>query len=237
MQNDALRSKRKRPNVLLPGDEVLIPEKRLKAYSGATEHRHRFVKKGTPAKFRLILERNDQPIKNTHYVLHVDGKVFEGTTNDQGRLEVFINPDASRGRLTIDDLVYELKFGGIDPHDEISGVQDRLQNLGFYHGAVDGILGPLTKEAIGDFQSVVGLEATGELDDATHDQLFGYQDEEHEPMTQVEAATPEEEPAASATTESPEASSEGSDESDAAESLDDAAEESEMPIPDDTSDR
>jgi len=96
-QNSRLKSRRQNPNVLMPGDEVLIPEKRTKLHDGATEQRHRFVKKGTPAKLRLILERDDRPIQNARYVLTVDGRIIEGTTDDRGFLEVSINPAAARG--------------------------------------------------------------------------------------------------------------------------------------------
>ncbi|MCY2954016.1 MAG: peptidoglycan-binding protein [Planctomycetota bacterium] len=179
--NADLKSKRKNPNVLMPGDEVLIPEKRIKQVSAATEQRHRFRKKGTPAKLRIMLERDDQPIKNTSYKLDVDGKITQGTTDDKGFVEVSISPMAQHARIEIEDLVYELELGGLDPVDEVQGVQGRLQNLGFYHGDIDGQLTPDTREAIADFQSWAGIRATGELDDATKNKLLEWQDQNHTP--------------------------------------------------------
>ena len=45
--------------------------------------------------------------------------------------------------------------------------QQALSDLGIYTGAVDGVNGPRTEAAISDFQSQVGLEASGKLDVAT----------------------------------------------------------------------
>jgi N-acetylmuramoyl-L-alanine amidase len=47
--NAELRQKRPRPNQLAPGDEVAIPDLRPKKKSGATEQKHRFVRRGVPS--------------------------------------------------------------------------------------------------------------------------------------------------------------------------------------------
>jgi len=46
-------------------------------------------------------------------------------------------------------------------------VQTALQKRGIDPGPIDGILGPLTKEAIRTFQSRYGMKATGEVDNQT----------------------------------------------------------------------
>jgi len=235
-QNGRLKERRPNPNVLMPGDEVLIPEKRTKEHDAVTEQRHRFLKRGTPAKLRMVLERDDRPIENARYVLTVDGRIYEGTTDDRGFLEVSISPAASRGRIEIEDLVYELEFGGLDPIDEATGIQDRLQNLGFYDGAIDGDIGPRTQEAIACFQSWMGLDATGELDDETRDRLLGRQDQEHEQATQE--AAPASDAAAEQGGSEPEGAEEDEDEDEEPE--DESALETddrEPEMPDDESDR
>lgn len=184
--NPELRQKREDPNQLFPGDEVLIPEKTQRLESGNTEQRHCFRLKGVPAKFRLIIERDGRPIGNKRYVLKVDGQLFEGETDDQGLLEVPISPSAKRAQLDIEDYSYDLEFGALDPLNEIVGIQERLQNLGFYHGTLTGELDEETQDALWDFQSFMGSEPTGELDDVTRDKLLYRHDEEHE--TEVETS-------------------------------------------------
>jgi peptidoglycan hydrolase-like protein with peptidoglycan-binding domain len=54
----------------------------------------------------------------------------------------------------------------------VSGVQARLQNLGFDPGKVDGVLGPRTRAAIRTFQRSMGIEEPdGKITDALFDQL------------------------------------------------------------------
>jgi peptidoglycan hydrolase-like protein with peptidoglycan-binding domain len=46
-----------------------------------------------------------------------------------------------------------------------------LQALGFYNGAVDGVWGPETRQAVEDFQRQRGLASSGELNDTTRTAL------------------------------------------------------------------
>lgn len=185
--NPDLQQIRNDPNLLQPGDIVLVPEKREGEQSGATEQKHTFRKKGVPAKLRLILEHNDQPLKNKPYVLKVDGRLVEGTTDDRGFLEQPISPLAKKAEIEIEDLHFEFLLGSMDPIEETTGIQARLQNLGFYDGDIDGDAGPLTSAALAEFQAFSNLEATGELDDSTRTQLFSRQDEEHETQKEEES--------------------------------------------------
>lgn len=50
-------------------------------------------------------------------------------------------------------------------------VQQRLQTAGFNPGPLDGTLGPQTRDALHRFQNTQGLQAIGELDEATLDAL------------------------------------------------------------------
>jgi peptidoglycan hydrolase-like protein with peptidoglycan-binding domain len=49
----------------------------------------------------------------------------------------------------------------------VRAVQDRLRNLGFYNGAVDGIWGQSTQGAIAQFQQNRGLQPNGQLTPST----------------------------------------------------------------------
>lgn len=50
-------------------------------------------------------------------------------------------------------------------------VQQELAKRGFYHGPIDGLVGPETRKAISWFQSVEKLTATGRVDGPTLDAL------------------------------------------------------------------
>lgn len=45
--------------------------------------------------------------------------------------------------------------------DDVATLQSRLQNLGYYHGLVDGVFGEVTHNAVGLYQTEYGLSADG----------------------------------------------------------------------------
>lgn len=49
----------------------------------------------------------------------------------------------------------------------VAGAQDRLTQEGFYHGQIDGVLGPETRHAIVRYQTKHGLRISGELSNET----------------------------------------------------------------------
>ena len=181
--NRELRVARQDPGQLLVGDRIMIPDRQTKTVAANTDARHVFVKQGVPAKLRLVVEYEDMPVSNSNYVLVVDGAILQGTTDEQGLLEVSIPPDASEGVLDINGLHFALQLGALDPSSENVGIQQRLANLGFYHGELDGLIGPQTHEAIATFQARTGLTANGELDDATLGTLLHRHDETHKQLS------------------------------------------------------
>jgi peptidoglycan hydrolase-like protein with peptidoglycan-binding domain len=54
---------------------------------------------------------------------------------------------------------------------ETRQVQQKLNDLGFDAGQVDGLWGPNTETALRNFQHAKGLQATGRLDEKTVDEL------------------------------------------------------------------
>jgi N-acetylmuramoyl-L-alanine amidase len=171
-QNSALREKRKTPDQLFEGDELFIPDKDLKQEEGSTGSRHRFKVKGVPAKFRMQLLALGEPRANEDYVLNIDGKLTSGKTDAQGWVKQSIPPGACNGKLVLQGGKEEIpiRIGELDPIEEISGVQQRLTNLGFSAGN-SGQLDDQTKAALKRFQAVQGLPSTGEADDATRAKL------------------------------------------------------------------
>lgn len=173
--NRELREVRQDPNVLLPGDRVTLPKKTPKQESGETEERHRFVRRGEPAAFRLCVLRYGEPRANQPYTLDIDGQVYTGTTDADGKLQCPAPGNARRATVTVgegddqDDYVFSI--GRMDPITTITGVQGRLNNLGFDCGPEDGHLGPRTRDAIRAFQGAHELEENGKLDDGTRQKL------------------------------------------------------------------
>src|ERR1700736_1698141 len=56
----------------------------------------------------------------------------------------------------------------VTPSQEtIVAVQKELAKLGYYHGPIDGLIGPQTERAISWFQSIDQLSVTGQIDDPT----------------------------------------------------------------------
>lgn len=172
-ENAALKAKRKDPNVLFEDDEIFIPEKQIKEVSKGTEAEHTFKRKGEPAKIKIQLLKLGKPRANEDYILDIDGKQTNGKTDAEGRLEHFIPPDAAYGQLILKGgrEVYPLRLGHLDPLDLISGVQQRLNNLGYNCGGEMGELGEKTKEALKKFQAENELNETGEPDAATKAKL------------------------------------------------------------------
>src|SRR6266700_4653038 len=58
-------------------------------------------------------------------------------------------------------------YNGLTPDQVIVDVQLQLQRAGYYDGPVDGILGPMTQEAIAAFQADNGLAVTAAIDEPT----------------------------------------------------------------------
>jgi hypothetical protein len=169
-RNASLRAQGRDPNALRAGDVVFIPDKRVADYVRATGASHTFRVRGVPAKLRLRFCVAGQPRANEPCAVEVDGRWTHTTTDGDGRLEVSIHPCAVRARVVLGEgasaETHEISLGHVDPVEELSGVQARLNNLGFRCDAT-GTLDAATVDALRAFQGVAGLAVTGEPDDAT----------------------------------------------------------------------
>ncbi len=181
-ENASLKEKRPNPNILFPGDRVFIPVRRLRQEICQTGTRHKFKVKRPKAFVRVVLEDQDgDPLPGVPYTLTVGEETFEGTTGSDGAIGHSVPADAEEGELTVsvdegifgdDTRTWPVKIGYLDPTDEVSGVQGRLNNLGFHAGDVDGTLNIQTQAALNAFQARYGLEPTGEIDEATRQKLY-----------------------------------------------------------------
>lgn len=180
-ENAELVKQRSNPNVLYPKDVVYIPDNELKEVEAATEQRHHFVLKKEKTMFRIVIkDEYEKPFADTRFELTVDRKIYEGKTDSTGKIEQEINANARSGQINFysnkggeNEIigVVPLNFGHLDPVREASGVQARLNNLGFECGKIDGVIGDKTTTALLAFQKKHGLPETGEACSATREKL------------------------------------------------------------------
>ena len=62
-------------------------------------------------------------------------------------------------------------YNDLPPDQVVANVQTELQAQGYYHGEVDGLLGPLTRAALADYQRDHGLYTTAAIDEPTMNSL------------------------------------------------------------------
>ncbi|MGK0272504.1 MAG: hypothetical protein ACI88H_003176 [Cocleimonas sp.] len=170
--NRELKNKRKSMYLLCPGDVVIIPDIEIKQEIVNTDQKHTFVRKGVPEVFKLcLLDKNNIPKVNVSYRLDLDGHLLKGKTDASGYILENIPPNAAKGILMIEDNNYEesieLSLGALNPILEITGIQHRLNNLGYDCGDEDGAFGPHTLMAMNDFQIDNKLTTTEQIDNET----------------------------------------------------------------------
>lgn len=169
--NKDLKNKREDPNVLMPGDIVYIPDKRLREYSETTNQVYKYKCKNTPKVLRIQIKYLEDPMPNAEYQLKVDGLEKKGKTDGDGWLQQSILPNAKRAYLYVEEQEFQLTLGELDPVDEANGIQQRLRTLGFYDGRIDGTMNPETVEAVKVFQIKNGLTPNGTVDQTVKDLL------------------------------------------------------------------
>lgn len=173
-ENSDLKKLRKDPNILMEGDIVIIPDKRLKKESCQFGKKNSFKRKGVPEKLIFqFLDRNGKPRNNEDYELIINGKPVKNKTDKDGFINQFIPPDAKEAVLLLGENkeIFTFNLGNLDPLEEISGVQGVLKNLDLYEGPINGELDEQTVLALKEFQFQNGLDQTGKIDDATLEAL------------------------------------------------------------------
>jgi hypothetical protein len=181
-QNAEFKSNRPNPNVILPGDQLFIPDKTEKQESASTDQSHCFQIKNPRLCLKIVLkDAEEKPLSNQPYALIVDRRSLRGTTDGNGMLQQEIPIKSHGGELRLPSLgiLWQFHLGHLDPVDTkqpeaaIRGAQARLNNLGFHCGPVDGVFGPRTKSAVAMFQEIElnRKNPDGQLDDATKQAL------------------------------------------------------------------
>jgi N-acetylmuramoyl-L-alanine amidase len=171
--NAALRQQRSDPNLLYPGDEVVIPDRKQKTLVLATSARHRIVVTLPKRKVSVrVLNAQGEPTANQPFTIEADGDTYKGETDDRGIATRLLPANVKNAVLCVGGGRMVLDLGHLNPiektEDEgVSGLQARLANLGYPPGAIDGQLGPKTAAALRAFQRDRQLDETGTLDSDT----------------------------------------------------------------------
>ena len=165
--NRDFRDLRPDPNVLFPGDRLLIPEKHTKTEPAATDKVHTFRLGRSETRLKLVIRDIDgQLLAGKKYKLTVGSQVYEDVLPDTALIDQPIPADASQGELSVwveDDFpdTWSLNLGHLDPVEKLTGVQARLNNLGYDCGPIDGVFGPRTQAAVRAFQKDYQLDVDG----------------------------------------------------------------------------
>lgn len=179
--NRELRELRRDGNVLREGDEVAVPDLAPKTVEREVDARHRFRRRGVPAQFRLRLERNGEPEADVPYELWVDGALVRSARTDaEGWVRSYVPTRAREGELRLGPPVLEtlaLRFGELDPIDDLRGVEQRLANMRLLDRPPLGAWDDALRDALRRLQKLAGLREHGELDDATRDALVEAHDD------------------------------------------------------------
>lgn len=171
--NAAFKKKRPNPNVIKPGDEIVIPDKTLREENAPATQSHRYRLKIPGKVLRLkILDHEGKAIAGTSYTLHIAGEERTGSTDGTGMLREPVPMGTKNAKLYIEDRALVLQLGHLNPVGESGdadsgGIQGRLKNLGYDVGATDGRFGQRTRAALAVFQLDHGLEIDGEPNEAT----------------------------------------------------------------------
>src|ERR1017187_705734 len=115
-------------------------------------------------------ERHDQGWYRSHYnrVELIGGGYYYW--NNNGYWYPAWGYDSSAEYYAYDAPIY-VGHSSEPPDRVIADVQAVLQNMGYYKGEVDGLLGPMTREALTGYQADQGLTGTAVIDEPTLDSL------------------------------------------------------------------
>lgn len=160
-------------------ENVFVPDKREKKVSCAATRRHRFLKKGIPARLRVQAFDGQVFRANEEFTLEIGGETKKGVTDEEGIIDVSVPAGATEGTLYLgpDQDAYDVQVGQLPPVDMVKGIKSRMLNLGFFGGEVNDELDDEAREALADFQQHFGLEVTGEPDQATQDKVIRLHDD------------------------------------------------------------
>lgn len=163
--NAGLRKQRPNPNILNPGDKIFIPQPKTKTMNVQTGKGHRFVVSSSGNKLKLkLLSADRKPLKDALVEVSLSAGKRKIPTGSQGLVEfdltrddpIEIDLDVFEAGQNTPSYCYTVQLNQLDTVDSVTGLQARLNALGFPAGPVDGEMGDKTKSAVKRFQKSQG---------------------------------------------------------------------------------
>ncbi|HEY4120582.1 MAG TPA: type VI secretion system tip protein TssI/VgrG [Byssovorax sp.] len=177
-KNQAVKDKRKNPNLLLPGDVLSFPRAKRPGKPFQKGSSTPFTVQIPKTTIKITFVVADTPVANEPYRVEGAGAPQELTTDGSGVAQFDVPVHVREVVLVFPNkggASYPVRVGDMDPVDEPSGARKRLQHLGFREPD-DGTTSAAEeadrdRAAILAFQTANGLEATGELGGSGQDAL------------------------------------------------------------------
>lgn len=170
--NAEFRALRENPDIIFPGDKIIIPDIEPKKMSARAGKGHTFCLKRETEVFKLrVLDSYGEPVQQGRVVVEVgDEKHDIIMLDNDGIIEIPLNKgDEATGKIEVyadasdekPSQVFEVQLAHLDPVEELSGVQARCNLLGHDCGVADGIMGSKTRAGVKSFQAAHGLDVDG----------------------------------------------------------------------------
>lgn len=177
-KNRELRERRPSRDILQPGDILTVPVPVPGAGLALSPHTGNTYRARIPSvEVRVILrDIARHPLSGKAFEVRGAGPPHHGTTDGDGLAAFRVPIHIREVSLTLVEAgrTFAVRIGDLDPLTERTGVEKRLQHLGYLSppGAErDPDHEATVARAIGRFQSASGLPVTGAVDDATRDAL------------------------------------------------------------------
>jgi hypothetical protein len=171
--NANFKSLRPNPDIIHVGDEIYIPDIFPAKYQVELNKKITFIRKRPKETLSLLLnfeEDEETQGADIEAILIVDDVEYASKSDADGLVEwklpktstrtgvvkLFLEPDQNEATHA-----FEVKLGDLNPVSENTGIQARLNGLGFDCGRIDNKLKDKSETAIRKFQEVNGLTVDG----------------------------------------------------------------------------